>query len=316
MTAASGIMDEESREKSTRLVGYSLLIGFFFPIWMKGFGVNRPVFVNIEGLGKGDFLMTIDLLLPLIAGIVVLWAGLKLEERVRAVAILGVGLVWVILGLINTNALLNNNIGKYNTNSSFFLIFILALIGVYVGSRLVANTDHIAGRLLGGISGILFMALALLPIGKGSKPVFFSLFDLFKAGKISGAFTVLGIALVGIFLCYLYASLIAALNLGVRPSSEQTATNAYKLVYYASIALPVSILVILMFSGAGFMVLITSIIKVTLWMGGFIGAISLGLLDLLDQFMPKTLKGAALLENSQPGDQPPVDQQPPNIWNG
>jgi hypothetical protein len=187
----------------------------------------------------------------------------------------------------------------------------LALIGVYVGSRLVSTTDHIAGRLIGGISGIVFMVLVLLPLGQGSKPIFFALFDLFKAGNISGAFSVLGVALVGIFLCYIYASLIAALNLSAKPSSEQTAANAYKLVYYATIALPVSLLVILMFSGAGLMILITAIIKMTLLLGGIIGAIAIGLWDLVDQFMPKTFKGSDLMEKPQP-----VDERPPNIWKG
>ncbi|MCK5056064.1 MAG: hypothetical protein KAT34_05375 [Candidatus Aminicenantes bacterium] len=309
--AATGLPDEEKRDKSIRLVGYFLLIGFFFPIWVQGFGTSKPVFINITGLGKGNILDTIGLLFPLIAGLVILYVGRNVETVVRPVVILSAGLLPVLMSFANTNDLMRASLSRYNSNSSFMLLIMLALIGVYVGSRLVSTTDHIAGRMLGGISGILFLMLVLLPIGKGSKPLFFALFDMFKAGKIAASLVLLGLSMVVIFLAYMYASLIAALNLGDRPNAAQTAENAHKLVFYASVALPVSLLIVLILSGAGFMILVTLLIKLILLFGGIIGAITIGLWDLMGQLLPKTLKGSDLLEKPKPADAPP-----PNIWNG
>lgn len=311
MLAANGISDEESRKKSIRLVSYFLLAGFIFPIWAQGFAGSRPVFLNIEGLGKGSLLDTLGLLYPLLAGLLVLWAGQNIETTARPVIVLSAGLIPVLMSLANKKDLLSSSISRYNPNSALMLLIMLSLIGVYVGSRLVSSVDHIAGRLIGGISGIVFLVLVLLPLGQGSKPIFFSLFDLFKAGRGAGSLVLLGIMLVAVFLCYMYASLIALLNLGERPSSEQTAANAYKLVYYASIALPVSFLIFMIFSGAGFMIFVTLLIKLVLLFGGIIGLITIGLWDLVDQFMPKTVKGSDLLEKPEA-----PDAQPPNIWNG
>jgi len=309
--AVTGLLDEEKRDKSIRLVGYFLIIGFFFPIWVQGFGTSKPVFINISGLGKGDLLDTIGLLFPLIAGLVILYVGRNVDTILRPVVILSAGLIPVLMSFANTNDLMRSSLSRYNSNSSFMLLMMLSLIGVYVGSRLVSATDHIAGRMLGGISGILFLMLVLLPIGKGSKPVFFALFDIFKAAKIATSLVLLGIALVLIFLAYMYASLIAALNLGDRPSAAQTAENAYKLVFYASMALPVSLLITLILSGAGFMMLVTLLVKLVLLFGGIIGAITIGSWDLMDQLLPKSFKGSDLLKVEKPADAPP-----PNIWNG
>jgi len=309
--AVTGLLDEEKRDKSIRLVGYFLIIGFFFPIWVQGFGTSKPVFINISGLGKGDLLDTIGLLFPLIAGLVILYVGRNVDTILRPVVILSAGLIPVLMSFANTNDLMRSSLSRYNSNSSFMLLMMLSLIGVYVGSRLVSATDHIAGRMLGCISGILFLMLVLLPIGKGSKPVFFALFDIFKAAKIATSLVLLGIALVLIFLAYMYASLIAALNLGDRPSAAQTAENAYKLVFYASMALPVSLLITLILSGAGFMMLVTLLVKLVLLFGGIIGAITIGSWDLMDQLLPKSFKGSDLLKVEKPADAPP-----PNIWNG
>lgn len=309
--AAAGFPDEEKRDKSIRLIGYFLVIGFFFPIWIQGFGTSKPVFVNIAGLGKGDLADTLGLLFPLIAGLVILYVGRKVDTITRSIVILSAGLIPVLMSFANTNDLMRSSISRYNANSSFLFLMMLSLIGVYVGSRLVSSTDHIAGRMIGGISGILFLMLVLLPIGKGSKPVFFALFDVFKARRMSGSLVLLGIALVLIFLSYMFASLIAALNLSDRPSAAHTAENAYNLIYYASLALPVILLIALILSGAGFMMLVTLLIKLFLLFGGIIGAITIGLWDLIDQFLPKTFKGSDLLEEPKP-----VDAPPPNIWNG
>ena len=107
--------------------------------------------------------------------------------------------------------------------------------------------------------------------------------------------------LIGIFTCYIFASLLAALNFSYRPNSQQTAAKAAKLVFYATLALPISILLAVIFSGGGggvFMTVFTTLAKMTLLLGGIIGVIIMGLLDLIDQYLPQTIKGSDLLGNA------------------
>ena len=177
-------------------------------------------------------------------------------------------------------------------------------------------TEHVSGRTIGGISGIAFLILVLLPVGQGSKPIFFAIFELFKVGgkvRGGGPIILMGAALVLVFLAYIFAALIALTNIGVRPSAEQTASNASKLVFFASLAVPASFLLVAIVTGRGLMTAITLIIKFTLLFGGIIGMVAVGSLDLVDQFLPQTMKGSDLLKKTQGQNQ---DRQPPNIWNG
>jgi hypothetical protein len=289
--------EEEQRRKTITRLGSALIVGFIFPIYVSGFGMSRFIFANIEMIGKVDFFTTLSALYPLIAGILVLWAGLNVEPMARPLAILGVGIFPFLTSLLNRNDFLASSIREYNKETTIMFLVILSLIGMYVGSKIVSVTDHSSGRLIGGISGIVFLILVLLPV-TGGTPAYFGLFSLLKSG-VPGSMKLLGIVIIGIFTAYIFAAVINILNFSYRPNSQETAANASKMVFYSTLAIPISILVgvLLAGGGAGFGMIFTTVVKISLLLGGIIGTIVMGLLDLIDQYLPRTVKGGDLLKS-------------------
>ena len=294
--------EEEQWRKTVSRLGAALLVAFIFPIVVSGFGATKLIFINIELIGKGDFMTVLGLLYPLIAGGVVIWAGQNTTPLLRPLLLLGAGLFPFLMSLLNKRDFMASSIREYSGEVTVLLFMILSLIAVYVGSRIVSATDHVSGRLTGGLAGLLFLVLVLLPVSGGTPP-YFGLFGLLKTGSrvnLPGSLMLLGLTLIGIFTCYIFASLIAVLNFSYRPNSQQTAANGAKLVFYATLALPSSILLAVLFSGGRgiFMTMFTTLVKMTLLLGGIIGVIIMGLLDLIDQYLPQTLKGRDLLRSS------------------
>lgn len=72
------------------------------------------------------------------------------------------------------------------------------------------------------------------------------------------------------------------------------------MVFYSTLAIPISILVgvLLAGGGAGFGIIFTTLVKICLLLGGIIGTIVMGLLDLIDQYLPRTVKGGDLLKST------------------
>ena len=291
--------EEEQRRNTITWLGSALIGAFIFPIYISAFGMSKFLFVNIEMIGKVDFFTTLSALYPLIAGILVLWLGLNVEPMVRPLALLGIGLFPFLTSLLNKHDFLASSIREYNKETTITLLVILSLIGMYVGSKIVSVTDHAAGRSTGGISGIVFLILILLPV-TGGTPAYFGLFGLLKSGarmNMPGSLMLLGIALIAIFTVYIFAAVIDILNFSCRPNSQQTAANAAKMVFYSTLAIPISILVGFILAGGGFGIIFTTVVKISLLLGGIIGTIVMGLLDLIDQFLPRTVKGGDLLKS-------------------
>jgi hypothetical protein len=293
--------EEEQRRKTITWLGSALIVAFIFPIYISGLGMSKLIFVNIEMIGKVDFFTTLSALYPLIAGIIVLWVGLNIEPIKRPLALLGVGLFPFLTSILNRNDFLASSIREYNKETTVMFLIILSLIGIYVGSKIVSVTDHSSGRLIGGISGIVFLILVLLPV-TGGTPAYFGLFSLLKTGariKMPGSMMLLGIALIAIFTCYIFTAVINILNFSYRANSQQTAANASKMVFYSTLALPISILLGVLLAGAGavFGMIFTTLVKISLLLGGIIGTIVMGLLDLIDQYLPRTVKGGDLLKS-------------------
>jgi hypothetical protein len=295
--------DEEQRRKMITWLGSALIVGFIFPIYISGFGMSRFIFANIEMIGKVDFFTTLSALYPLIAGIIVLWIGLNYQPMTRPITLLAVGLFPFLTSIFNRNDFLASSIREYNKETTIMFLLILSLIGMYVGSKIVSVTDHTSGRTIGGVSGVVFLVLVLLPVSGGT-PAYFGLFSLLKSGA-PGSMKLLGIALIAIFTLYIFAAVINILNFSYRPNSEQTATNASKMILYSTLAIPVSILigVLLAGGGVGFGLIFTTLVKISLLLGGIIGTIVMGTLDLIDQYLPRTLKGGDLLNRTASGGQ-------------
>lgn len=291
--------EEEQRRKTINWLGGALIVGFIFPIYFSAMGMSKFIFANIEMIGKVDFFTTLSALYPLIAGILVLWIGLNVEPKARSLGLLGVGLFPFLTSILNRNDFLASSIREYNKETTIMFLVILSLIGMYVGAKIISVTDHSSGRSIGGVSGIVFLVLVLLPVSGGT-PAYFGLFGLLKTGarlKMPGSMILLGIALIAIFTAYIFAAVINILNFSYRPNSDQTAANASKMILYSTLAIPISILVgvLLAGGGAGFGMIFTTVVKISLLLGGIIGTFVMGLLDLIDQYLPRTLKGGDLL---------------------
>ncbi len=293
--------EEEQRRKTINWLGGALIVGFIFPIYISFLGRSKFVFANIEMIGKVDFFTTLSALYPLIAGIIVLWIGLNYEPMTRPITLLAVGLFPFLTSILNRNDFLASSIREYNKETTIMFLVILSLIGMYVGSKIVSVTDHSSGRLTGGISGIVFLILVLLPV-TGGTPAYFGLFGLLKTG-IPGSVKFMGLIFIAIFTCYIFAAVINIINFSYRPNSDQTAANASKMVLYSTLAIPASILLGVIFSGGGpgFGMVFTTVVKISLLLGGIIGTIVMGLLDLIDQYLPQTVKGGDLLKNAASG---------------
>lgn len=299
---------EEEQMRVMNWLGVALLAAFFFPVyvWLPPH-MSSLRFFNIELLGRGDFITILGLLYPLAAAIIIFWVVYYIETISRPLILLAVGFFPILISFFYIKDFISGSMREYSGDIWLMLLLILALIGVFVGSKLVSVSEHISGRLIGGISGLIFMMIVLLPVSKSGKPLYFELFSFLRPGtraKLPGSALFMSISIIAIFTCYLLASLIAVLNFSHRPSSDRTAVNSYKLVFYATLAFPVSLLLVLVFAsgpGGGKWMLFTILVKITLLVAGIVGTIALGLWDLIDRLLPRTVRGGDLLSSGGPG---------------
>jgi hypothetical protein len=280
------------KHDTLRFIGYFLLAGFLLPIVLSGFGVTKILFINITLLGKGSLFQTLMLIHPLLAGIVALLIGERVLDLKRPITLLFLGLLPILLILGDDLISVSLRVLRFQTTP--IILLVLSLISLYAGSLHFSRTGSSSGKWLAVISAGVFMLVSVVPV-TGAKPVFFSFFDLLKMGRISGRFTWLGLVLIGVFVCYMYAAITAFINLKDPPTADQTSARAAKVVLLGSWVIPTALFLISL-SGNLFTVLFLYL-KFTLWIGGILGLIGWALLDLLDQLEPATQTGAQLLNN-------------------
>lgn len=299
------------KQDSLRFIGYFLLGGFLMPIIFSGFGTTKILFVNFSLLGKGSFFQTLMLIHPLLAGIAALWIGERYRDLKRPVILLILGLFPLVL--IVGDDLISESLRGLTFKTSPTILLVLSVIGLYVGSLHFSKTGYSSGKWIAGISAGLFLLVSVVPV-TGAKPVFFSFFDLLKMGRFSSRFVLLGLALIGIFLCYMYAALIAFINLKDPPNAEETSARAAKVVLLSSWAIPL-VTFLASLTGGGFFMILFGYLKFTLWIGGVLGLIGWAWLDLLEQLEPASLTGAQLFKDID-SSSPPADKPPPSMWDG
>ncbi len=288
--------NEKQRRRSIIVIGVLLFISFIFPIFEPvHFNTGKLVFVNIAYLEKSDLITTLGLLYPLIAGIIVLFVGLKVKTILRPNALLACGFLPFITALFSKKDFIVESTRGDPVKISLFVFVGLLLIGVFVGLKVISITKHFSGRLIGGISGILFLIFVLLPI-KSATPIFFELFNIFKGVNRAREpifLVFIGIELIVIFSCYIFAVIISILNLLGTLSSSKITSMSFKIVFYVTLVFPISIFIFLTFSDGVYIInkrfFVTVLIKLTLFLGGIIGLIVTGLLDLIDQSQPLKL---------------------------
>ncbi len=311
MDIAAPDLPSETGRISARTIAYALLAAFFLPVIISGFGMTKILFINISLLGKGSFYQTLMLIHPLIAGITVLWIGNRFAGIQRALVWLAMGLLPIML--ILGDDLLSSSLRGLKFQTFPVILLVLSLIGLYVGSRHFSKTGYPSGKWIAAVSAGIFLLVSMVPV-TGAKPVFFSFFDLLKMGRFSSAFIWLGLSLIAVFLCYLFAALTAFVNLKEPPAAGETSARAARIVLLSSCAVPLASFLASISTG-GFLMILIGYLKFGLWIGGVVGLIGFAWSDLLEQLEPVGQTGAQLFKQSE-NDIPPVDRPPPNIWDG
>jgi hypothetical protein len=299
------------KQDGLRFIGYFLLAGFLMPIIISGFGMTKILFINFSMLGKGSLFQTMMFIHPLLAGIAALWMGKRVPDLKRPITLLVLGLFPIVL--ILGDDLISDSLRGLKFQTSPIILLVLSVIGLYVGSRHFSKTGYPSGKWIAGLSAGVFLLVSVVPV-TGAKPVFFSFFDLLKMGRISSRFVFLGLALIGVFLCYMYAALTAFINLKDPPTAGETSARAAKVVLLSSWVIPLASFLVSL-TGGGFFMVLFGYLKFTLWIGGVVGLIGWAWLDLLEQLEPASQTGAQLFKDIDEST-PPADSPPPSIWNG
>jgi hypothetical protein len=302
MDALTKYAEEEHRVWTLKRLGVFLILGFIFPLYMSGFfGESKLIFINIVHLGSGEFPTKVGLLYPLIAGVALLLISLKEQTMFRPFLILVIGLFPLLLSMMNENDFMTSNILRYNKGIDIMFFLMLALVGLFLGSKRVSESSHICGRIMGGISGIIFLFLIFIPLDKTGVPLFWGVLELLNTDvqlNVPGSITLFSVALIVIISCFIYVSVIAIINITPRPNSQKTATRGYRIILYATYALPTSIFLVILFSPAAIgqskLTVFTLLMKMTFLLSGLLGTIVAGFLDLLDQIVPSPVKGSEL----------------------
>lgn len=299
------------KQDGLRFIGYFLLAGFLMPIIISGFGMTKILFLNFSMLGKGSLFQTMIFIHPLLAGIAALWMEKRIPDMKRPIILLVLGLLPIVL--ILGDDLISDSLRGLKFQTLPIILLVLSVIGLYVGSRHFSETGYLTGKWIAALSAGVFLLVSVVPV-TGAKPVFFSFFDLLKMGRISSRFVFLGLALIGVFLCYMYAALTAFINLKDPPTAGETSARAAKVVLLSSWVIPLASFLISL-TGGGFFMVLFGYLKFTLWIGGVVGLIGWAWLDLLYQLEPASQTGAQLFKDLDKSP-PPADNPPPSMWDG
>jgi hypothetical protein len=279
---------EDQRKKGLKVISIFLLMGYIFPVYL--FRGSKLVFTNIQGLKDANFLGGVGLFFPLIAGIVVIYLMLRVETMLRPVTLIILGVLPVLISLTNQNDVIRNNMKNISGEVALVYLIMLSLIGIFVGSKVVVSKRMIVGHVLGGLSGILFLLAIIIPLSSTGKPIAIGLFEMFIDAFKWGILEVIcGFLILGVALCYTWASILAVMNLKRNYNSKDLGKKSIKLVFYTSLAAPVILIIfgILGTRSSRILTVITSFVKLTLLIGGIIGLITMGLTELLEKLAPK-----------------------------
>ncbi len=298
--------DQEDPEEQAQLwyqrFAIAMAISFFFPLYISMFGTSKLIFPNIEMIGKMGHFVTLMALYPLLAAIIIMVAITKTTDLTRSIILLSTGLFPFLLVILFQGDLFAGSMNQIFKTDNLLLFIPLSLLGVHIGAKVTEIHGLRAGQIIAGISGIVFLALILLPIDRSGMPLYFGLFKLLKSGghiALPGAVVVFVVALIGIFSVYSYASFMAIINMRDTDKSTELAMRIRKLVFLASMALPISIFFVTMFTSgiSGMkMYLFTVYVKYFPEIGAIIGLISLSCFDLISFSIPKTVKGGDLFK--------------------
>lgn len=299
-------MDEEDLKHSYMVIGIIFGLAFIFPLYMGDMGTTgHYMFPNIELLNKVDTFTAFGLIYPLLACGVIIGMVLKADAEPRSYIFLGLVLLPLFMALFNKDDYMADSFSRFSQDMLVLLFVFLSLIGLFLGAKIVALRDQNSGRVLGGISGILFMIFVLLPLGSSKTSLYLDLFkELGESSRspIGSGGTLMILSMLGVFSVYLYAALIGIVNFKERPNAQLTATRAMKIIFYATLAFPASIVIsILIMNGPAGMKwsMLTVIIKLCLYVAGILFLLVMTLWEIIDRQLPHAVKGKFLITDTK-----------------
>ncbi len=280
---------DPKREASRRLgflilLGGALLAGFILPV----FGFARGGDFHIEFLSftmlnqSPNWIATVGVLYPAIAGLVVLVVSAGVKGPIRGVILIVLGLTPVIFALLEADVSTIMDQLRFAPQGSVMvaLLLLIGFYGVFIGNRArwYRPNQNIA-YVFALIGGCCLLALMLVPFD--GTPAAIGVFGAFRANFLAGigvvipVYMIIGCAVISVLNSYKTKPLNASFMAGI----------AFRLLIGSAVILAViSIVPELIRSGIDAMVLITVIsatLKFGCWIVGIILLFPLGVIDML-----------------------------------
>jgi hypothetical protein len=274
---------ENTQERVIFRIGVALLIALLMPILVPtGWGESKLVFLNFLIFTEWGvpFELALFCLYPGIAGVVTIALAWLATGSARSCALIGIGVVGGIL------LLTMSPLAVY----LIIIIFALALMGLFVGSRArffrpgsqaAAIIGTVGGILvlaiLGTVGGIVLLAGLVLPVLPGKAGPF----PVPAPGSLLGALGLL--AMVG---CLIASSILCIMNAVHGPNSRRRAELAFLLLVAGCAALAISLLVALGEQPIGYFAAFLSLTKYGCWAAGLFLPVPVGVTHLICNLTP------------------------------
>lgn len=266
------------------ILGSMLIAGFLLPVFGAGpRGDFRMEFVNLTALNQSPNVMaTVMMLYPIIAGILLLVIASSVEGPMRGVAMVFLGLVPVVYGVIEAvnSGVLRGFAIVPQGSILIAMIMLIGLYGVFIGNRARwYRPDCKPAYVFALIGGCCLLVVLMAPLGE--KPVFIEVFSALQ-GNIA-----LGIGIIIPIYMMIAAGVISVINSHAKPLP--TASNlggwAFRLLL-GSWVIGFIVFLALQFMVQGLEVLeLITVFSIALkgicWAGGILLLLPLGVTDML-----------------------------------
>lgn len=315
-------------EKYLKAIGIGLLVAFIFPVITSGYRGMQFMFANIEGLGqRAPFMVKVQLIYPLIAGIILLVIAGKARNAGKAGLILILGLLPFLLLLASPElqrALSRSmrRVPGFGSMGTVFLLSFLADVGILAGAhQLRVNPKIKIGSIIASLGAGLWIIKMLIPIQ--GQFMFIAPFQIMFARDRSGAGILFVLGLAMIISMVLMVMIVIKCFTSTQPKADRGSLGAkiIKLWWYTLLVWSAVILYFMILGsavggrgigGMGFLAFITILIKFVPWFLGLYLLIPIGVSEfLLLSPEESTPAFASATAPPQPGATPAAPPPPP-----
>jgi hypothetical protein len=295
---------EDARRRGMIWLGVVVLIGFLMPLILVTWRETKVVFLNFEVFGRDEVPAGIKLfcLYPGIAGVVVILLAALSRGVARSAVVAGLGVLFVLLLVVLEDekgmGFFQGFFGEAPAGASAsLLLFLLAFLGLFIGSRARCHrpASQVAA-IIGIVGGILYGVNLLLPVlpEEAGTLQLIAPFKMIEHGRESGA-VIMAVGLLGMMACLISSSVLCILNIAHRPNAQGIAQKAFLLLVLAFVVLGGAVLVSWVVAvsessrpGRGDRVgaELVNLAKMVCWLAGMLLLIPVGLTDLLVNLTP------------------------------